>query len=299
MEGAKSAVVPGSHSDEQLDGFERVESIDTDDHACTVCSITACKLRYRIFGEGNGAENRAGGLDRRAGLAPCSGWANPDRPGGLSKMGGKRLTTVCVPQETPLAAKDGLARASDHPPRSVQRAPRPLAFRRAGTRGVTSLSMILPLSISAIRKSYVAWRRSQSIASPPKYRASRSAVSPVTPRLLRSMSLTRGGVTASAFASAVALRPAGSMKSLRRISPGCSGCVVFLLIGRYASPHAATLARTLEQYQYISYNGIRYEKRSAILTESFMVGELANFCHSMRRFRSMRYASILGNSSDG
>jgi hypothetical protein len=108
---------------------------------------------------------------------------------------------------------------------------RPVAFPIGNARGFTSRSMVLPPASSATWRSYSACRTSQSRGSPPKYRASLSAVSPVMPRRFKRMSLIRGGFTLSSFASAVALSSQGSMKAWRKTSPGCGGGAVLLLIG--------------------------------------------------------------------
>jgi len=70
----------------------------------------------------------------------------------------------------------------------------------------------------------------------------------------------RGGDTASAFESAFALRPQGSMKSLRKISPGCRGCAVFLLIGNHT--YSTMQLASLEACRHIPYNDIRYSHAS-------------------------------------
>lgn len=160
----------------------------------------------------------------------------------------------------PCGARSGQARRRmRNPSRQFQRPARSFRFLIGRTRGVTSLSTALPPSISATRRSYSAWRTSHSIGSPPKYRASLSAVSAVMPRLPRTMSLIRAGVTPMAFAVEVGLRPAGSMNSLRRISPGWTGCAVLLLITNPTSPGSmAAASRKLEQSAGISYIGIRY-----------------------------------------
>jgi hypothetical protein len=143
--------------------------------------------------------------------------------------------------------------------RDFQRVARSFPFLIGRARGVTSLSIALPPSISATRKSYSAWRTSQSIASPPKYRANLRAVSAVTPRLPRTMSLIRAGVTPTAFAVEVGFRPAGSMKSLRRISPGWTGCAALLLMNGLTSFCSVAPLPKLEHSRFLSYIGIRYD----------------------------------------
>lgn len=168
------------------------------------------------------------------------------------------MTVACVTQER-CSASSAQSDPSRNHSCQCHRPARTLAFLIGTPRGVTSRSIVFPLAISATRRSYVAWRRSQSNGSPPKYRASRRAVSAVTPRLMRRTSLIRGGVTPRAFASAVALRPAGSTKSLRRISPGCTGCPVVLLMAKHAPIDSVTPSPALEQRDHIPYNGMRYE----------------------------------------
>jgi len=60
-------------------------------------------------------------------------------------------------------------------------------------RGVISRSIRRAFLISATRRSNAAWRLSHERASPPKWRARRMAVSAVTPRRSRMISLMRGG----------------------------------------------------------------------------------------------------------
>lgn len=212
-------------------------------------------------------------------------------------MDRKRVKVTCTPLEHCSAfscQRKGAPRDRSH---RLQRLPGSCAFLIRAARGVTSRSTALPLADLATRRSYTAWRRSQSSGSPPKYRASLKAVSAVTPRLSSRISLIRGAVTPRAFASAVALSPAGSIKSLRRICPGCGGCVVFLVIGRHTPPPAATPATALERYPHIPYNGIRYRHRGVILTESSLVGEFANPLPPNAAARLMPCASAVGNSN--
>lgn len=143
----------------------------------------------------------------------------------------------------------------------------------ATARGIISRSIALPAALSATPKSYSACQWSQSSASPPKYRASRRAVSPVTPRLFRRMSFIRGGVTPTAFARAVALSPAGSMKSLRRISPGCGDCAWSLPIGKQPPISLRTPEIRLDRWRFVSYNDTRY-------------GSALQFAHSVIGYRA-------------
>jgi len=93
-----------------------------------------------------------------------------------------------------------------------------------------------------------ACQRSQSDCSPsqkpaliPVTRASRSAVSGVTPRLARTISFSRGNDTPNRIANADCEMPSGLRNSSRSISPGCVGG---LSVGsrRWTSPFCASAA---------------------------------------------------------
>ena len=69
----------------------------------------------------------------------------------------------------------------------------------------------------------------QSLGVELKYRANRNAVSGVTPRFSRTISLTRGAVARNATASACADKHKGAVNSSRKISPGWMARILFIL----------------------------------------------------------------------
>ncbi len=79
-------------------------------------------------------------------------------------------------------------------------------------------------------RSYRDCRLSQRLSEVPKNRASRSAVSAVIRRLPCTISLMRRGGTLRPLASRYWLSPSGSRNSSRRISPGCMGSRIFLVM---------------------------------------------------------------------
>ncbi len=95
--------------------------------------------------------------------------------------------------------------------------------KAAACRGETSRAMRAPLLYSATSRSYCCCRLSQKCGDPPKYRASRNAVSAVTEQEPRNTALMRFGGTLSASARALVLIPRGSKKSWSRMSPGFTG----------------------------------------------------------------------------
>ena len=101
--------------------------------------------------------------------------------------------------------------------------------RDYAARGEISASIFPPESFAAVFRSKAVCRSVQNSGLVPKYREGSNAVSGVTARRSRTMSLMRGAGTLSSGARALAESPSGTRNSSRRISPVWMGRILLMV----------------------------------------------------------------------